>query len=42
MVTYIPVSTIGEGPGLNITVHGYSTTRVRPRLLRELVPDLCT
>jgi diacylglycerol O-acyltransferase len=41
MVTYIPVSTIGEGQGLNITVHSY-LDELEFGLIscRELVPDL--
>jgi diacylglycerol O-acyltransferase / wax synthase len=41
LVTYIPVSTIGEGMGLNITVHSY-LDELEFGLIscRELVPDL--
>ncbi len=41
MVTYIPVSTIGDGQGLNITVHSY-LDELEFGLIscRELVPDL--
>ena len=38
---YIPVSTIGEGMGLNITVHSYLDEMVFGLVsCRELVPDL--
>ena len=41
MVTYVPVSTIGDGQGLNITVHSY-LDELEFGLIscRELVPDL--
>ena len=41
MTTYIPVSTIGEGMGLNITVHSYlDELEFGLIACRELVPDL--
>jgi WS/DGAT/MGAT family acyltransferase len=41
MAQYIPVSTIGEGMGLNITVHSYLDQLVFGLIAcRELVPDL--
>src|SRR5688572_10383101 len=41
MLTYIPVSTIAEGMGLNVTVHSYlDELEFGLIACRELVPDL--